>query len=232
MLFASGPARINPFQAPSVSDGFGFGVESSARLQTACFASSLPRNCLIEIFSRKRVAASAMRHSSPDGSNRRVFTKASGRQKFLAQDLLYGLFIPPAPLNRGSWNAKMPSPLRYGHIEPFKLKPDIIAPIVSLLNPPSPLTVILGIWAVVVDALNGHSMRTVAHILVKSLKALPLFADRYAASTIISVGVVSGVCAARKDSGPDFINLGLGHSVFQCGHHVLANLTGGHHIRI
>lgn len=227
------PARINPLQAPGVSGDFGLGVEFPLVFKPTGFARTFVRSRFIKIFAGKWMPAFAMRLRPADCGNRWVFPKSRVREKRLTQNLVDWLSVSPASLNSSSRNVQMPRPLCNGHGLPIESQIDVIPTVVTLLNSPSPLAVFWRVRAIIVDTFDGHFGRTVSHVFKKLLKGLPSFTDGDTSGSVVAVSVVSRIGAARKDAGPNYINLRTTHSVFGVSAHVFTfDLTGGHYIRL
>ncbi len=89
-----------------------------------------------------------------------------------------------------------------------------VSPIKRLLSPARPFAILRRIRAVVIDAFEGESFRTISHILSKCWKAFkPSFADHYSATAIIRIGCISWIQASLLHLKPDFIERIPTHSV-------------------
>lgn len=90
-----------------------------------------------------------------------------------------------------------------------------------------PTAILFAIAFIVVDAVKCcFGIRAWAHIFVEVFKAFPSFAHRDSSTTVVLVGVVSGIVASLKHTVPNLVFRGFGKAVSglaDCGR---ASITG------
>ena len=111
-------------------------------------------------------------------------------------------------------NAGDPGCFGYSHfvVQPRHIA--VAARVAVLFLSASPLTVIRRIGAVIVDAFDGMSMWTLAHVCVKRLKRFaPSIADNDSASAVVGIGFRGLVVASPFNFTPRTIFAGVRRSM-------------------
>ena len=87
--------------------------------------------------------------------------------------------------------------------------------ICCLLVPCGPIAIIFRIAKIILSTLECQTRRRVSHVLVEVSKVEPLLAHRNAAPTIIGIGSMFLIAAAREHREPHRINWSPIHAVFR-----------------
>lgn len=200
-------------QPASMSGGAILGVEFPLGFETAYFACALSWDGLIKVISGQRVSTPAMRHGTPNVGDGGLLSNISVRQNLRTKNSFNRLSIPEPTNESSSGNSKFTSPLSGGQFLSVEFYNDVVASVISLLNPVSPFAIFWTVVAAIIDTFDRASRRAFAHISEKIRKHLPSFANSYAASTIVLIASRFWPGASRKNSIPNFIGFRIRHAM-------------------
>lgn len=85
----------------------------------------------------------------------------------------------------------------------------------SLIARCRPTTVLLAISFVVVDPIQRHPGRAIAHVGIEVHKFHPAVTDGYSTTTVIFPVLVFWICTPLNHSGPNRIDSGVGQSMLE-----------------
>ena len=114
-----------------------------------------------------------------------------------------------------SLNRKTTPPRPFSLVESLALKGDVlgVALVRGLLQLSSPLAVVRGIRAVIVDAFNPAAIRTLTHVLHKLGKREPRITDIYSTTSVVGVEFLGSRVTTTVHVCPHIIKRVLGHSM-------------------